>query len=299
MARTFGQPVPLENPSQRTSPRPIEGSIGEPAKHGRGVHSPAAPSRFGKIALIASVVMALFWIGVGAAFLWGYLGPQGLAALDLAGKALAAACLLLPPFLFLALAGALARGAAMTDATRVLLAASDQLFAADDIAAGNAARLARLVRRELDGLNTGLDVAFQRMRTLEAVLEKQISTLDDAGARDQVRSETIAARLNQENARIEALGDSLNEAAGRAGESVAGRAGSGDHGMAKTRRWRPSRWTQAAGFRPAVTFATEAPLQAARAWDAGGADRNFRCRHGRAEFVLARHEGIAPKWASW
>ena len=75
-------------------------------------------------------------------------------------------------FLFLAIAARLARSVAMSDATRVLLQASERLFAADDIAAANAARLARVVRRELDGLNTGLDVAFQRMRTLETIAGK-------------------------------------------------------------------------------------------------------------------------------
>src|SRR5665213_3452494 len=188
MAKTFGQTVPLEKPAAanvQAAPAPIPR---------------LRPSRFGIVALSAGAVMALFWIGVSAAFLWGYLGPQGLEALDPARKALIAAAVLLPPFLFLSIAAALARSAAMGDATKVLLAASDRLFAADETTANNAARLARVVRRELDGLNTGLDVAFQRMRTLEAVLEKQISTLDDAGARAQVRGNTIAARLHQESA---------------------------------------------------------------------------------------------------
>src|SRR5882757_8643558 len=221
MARIFGQ-AQDQPPAKTPATSQAKALPAEPQA------APAIPrlrsSRFGTVTLLAATLMGLFWIGVGAAFLWGYLGPNGLIALDPARKALAAAAVLMPPFLFLALAAALARSAAMSDATRVLLAASDRLFAADETAAANAARLARLVRRELDGLNTGLDVAFQRMRTLEAVLEKQVSTLDDAGARAQVRSETIAARLNQENSRIEALGDSLNEAASRAGESVAGRA---------------------------------------------------------------------------
>ena len=177
-----------------------------------------------------------------------------------------------------------------------MLAASDRLFAADETAANNAARLARAVRRELDGLNTGLDVAFQRMRTLEAVLEKQISTLDDAGARAQVRGDTIAARLNQENARIESLGDSLTEAAGRAGESVAGRAAQMraimESAEGTLKMATQSLDVQAAGFRAAITQASEAPLEAAKSLEtqATRIEEVSDAAIGRAEFVLARHE---------
>jgi hypothetical protein len=292
MARTFGQTASLEKPqtanqAANTASNSVSTSAGIPKLR---------PSRFGAVVLVAATLMGLFWIGVGAAFLWGYLGPQGLAALDPARKALAAAGVLLPPFLFLAMAAALARSAAMSDATRVLLAASDRLFAADDVAANNAARLARVVRRELDGLNTGLDVAFQRMRTLEAVLEKQISTLDDAGARAQVRSETIAARLQKENNRIESLGDHLTEAAGRAGESVAGRAAQLKATMESAegtlKMATQSLDVQAAGFRAAITAASEAPLQAAKSLEAQAAKiaEVSDSAMGRAEFVLARHE---------
>jgi len=292
MARTFGQAQdkPREKPEAKSLPA-------EPQVTTAAPYVPRLRSnRFGTVTLVAATIMGMVWIVAGSAFLWGYLGPGGLIALDPARKALAAAAVLMPPFLFLALAAALARSAAMSDATRVLLVASDRLFAADETAAANAARLARLVRRELDGLNTGLDVAFQRMRTIEAVLEKQISTLDDAGARAQVRSETIAARLNQENARIEALGDSLNEAAGRAGESVAGRAAqlkaTMESAESTLKMATQSLDVQAAGFRAAVTQAAEAPFQAAKTLESQAARiaEVSDAAMGRAEFVLARHE---------
>jgi hypothetical protein len=286
MVKTFGQTVPLEKPQ---------------GTQGATLPAPAPipklkPSRFGRVALVGGTLLSLFWIGVACAFIWGLLGPQGLDHLTLAAKAAFAAGILLPPFLFLSMAAALARSAAMTDATRTLLAASERLFAADETAANNAARLARAVRRELDGLNTGLDVAFQRMRTMEAVLEKQISTLDDAGARAQVRADTIAARLNQESGRIETLGDQLTEAAGRAGETVAGRAAQLKATMESAegtlKMATQSLEVQAAGFRAAITLAAEAPLEAAKSLEAQGAriQEVADTAMARAEFVLARHE---------
>jgi hypothetical protein len=287
MVKTFGRTVPLEKPTAQPAAPPLPAPAPIPK---------LKPSRFGRLVLLGGALLSLFWIGVACAFIWGLLGPQGLDHLALAAKAAFIAGILLPPFLFVSVAAALARSAAMTDATRALLAASERLFAADETAANNAARLARAVRRELDGLNTGLDVAFQRVRTIEAVLEKQISTLDDAGARAQVRSETIAARLNQENARIEALGDQLTEAAGRAGETVAGRSAQLKATMESAegtlKMATQSLEVQAAGFRAAITLAAEAPLEAAKSLEAQASRIQdvADAAMGRAEFVLARHE---------
>ncbi len=287
MAKTFGQPALLQKPEGTKPAAPAVAAAPIPKLR---------PSRFGLFAVLGGVLLSLFWIGVSSAFIWGFLGPQGLTHLTLTAQAAFAAGVFLPPFLFLTIAAALARSAAMTDATRTLLVASERLFAADETAANNAVRLARAVRRELDGLNTGLDVAFQRMRTMEAVLEKQISTLDDAGARAAVRGDTIAARLNQESTRIEALGDHLNEAAGRAGESMAGRTAQlramMESAEGTLKMATQSLDVQSAGFRSAITAAAEAPLEAAKSLEAQAAriEAVSDTAMGRAEFVLARQE---------
>ena len=287
MVKTFGnsQPVPLEKPL----PPPVQAApVLTPAPRPR-------PSHFGRNALIAGAVLSLFWVGIAVAFVWGAWGASVLAT-SLAFKAAIAAATILPPFLFLAFAAALARSAAMSESSRLMMIATDRLFAADETAANNAARLARAVRRELDGLNTGLDVAFQRMRTLEGVLEKQISTLDDAGARAQVRGDSIAARLNQESQRMESLGDHLTDTAGRAAETVAGRAAQVKATMESAegtlKMATQSLDVQAAGFRAAIAAAADAPLDAAKALEEQSAkiEDVSNAAMGRAEFVLARHE---------
>jgi hypothetical protein len=286
MARSFGQnqPVLLENDE------------GVPERVARPMRPSRAESRFAAFALLAAGLTALFWVGVWTAFLWGYLGPAGLAGLSLQADALIVAAMVLPPILFVAVALLLARSAKTDHAARALLAATDLLFEADETAASSAGRLARAVRRELGGLNSGLEVAFQRMRTLETVLENQIATLDEAGARAEVRSDTIAARLKQESQRLESLGDGLNEAAGKAGETVAGRAAQ-LKAMMETAEGTLKMAAQtldvhAAGFRAAVTQAAEAPQAVAEELDRRAAriEQASDAVMSRAEFVLARQE---------
>ena len=293
MVRTFGQnqPVPLEKPQAAPIPAPPAPQPQSP----KAAAPKPRPGRYGQRVMTTAAVISVFWVGISAAFVWGYWGPLVLAV-SLPLKASILAATLLPPFLFLAVGTALASARRMSDATRALMVATDRLFSADEQAAASAARLAGAVRRQLDGLNSGLDVASQRMRTLEQVLEKQISTLDDAGARAEVRGQTIAARLNQENQRVESLGDGLTEAAGRAAEAVAGRTAQLKATMESAegtlKMATQSLDVQAAGFRSAITAAADAPLDAARILE----DHTAKIQEvsdaamGRAEFVLARHE---------
>ena len=181
---------------------------------------PLRRSRFGLIAWLFALVAALFWMGAGGAYLWGFLGLKGVLALGPGQGALAAAALFLPPLFFLAIAAAFTLAHRMGRSTEAFQDATRQLFAADETVSRTAGRLGRSVRRELDALNAGLDGAFGRLRSLETALENQIAALDEAGARAGVRGEAVAAGLAQESQRLEVLSNQLTDAAWRAAEIV-------------------------------------------------------------------------------
>ena len=254
-----------------------------------------AGSRFSTPAFTAAL-FSLFWLGVWGAYLWGYLGPRGLAVLELQQIALLSAAMVLPPVLFIAIATAFVRAGQMSRTAEALQSAAEHLLTADDTAARSAVKLGRAVRRELDALNAGLDGAFSRLRALETALENQVAALEEAGARAEVRGEAIASRLTQESRRLESLGDHLTDVASRAAESVAGRSAqlraSIETAEGALKMAAQSLDVQAAGFRSAAQAASDAPREAAVELDtqAKKIEQVSDAALARAEFVLARQE---------
>ena len=257
---------------------------------------PRPPARSPATALFFAAMLSVFWVGIWAAYLWGYFGPQGLATLELQQVALFSAAMVLPPALFIAIAAAFDRASQMGRTAEALRSAAEHLFTADDTAARSAVRLGRAVRRELDALNVGLDGAYSRMRALETALENQVAALEEAGARADVRGEAIAARFTQESRRLESLGDHLTDAASRASETLAGRGAqlraSIETAEGALKMAAQSLDVQAAGFRAAATAAADAPREAAVELDnqAKRIEQVSDAALARAEFVLARQE---------
>ncbi len=248
---------------------------------------------------VFAVVVAALWAGAASAFLAGYFRAQtlaGLATWDIQFLAFALIVTFLPPLLFIAAGYAVSRAQSMQESAARLATVSERLTTADESAAGNAQRLGRTVRRELDAMSAGLDAVFGRLRALETALEDRVAQLEDAGARAGVKAESIAQRLQTEREGIEQLTRRMDEVSSRAAEMLAGRAAQLktmlESAGGEIRAAGASLETQATQFREAVETAAAVPRDTALELDrqAKQIESAADTAVARAEFVLARQE---------
>jgi len=290
------EPVALaESDSLATASEPVEAAE-EKSSRAKDSQAQDASAHSGWSAIFFAITLAIFWSGAAVAFLWGYYGTQGLLTLAPHLIAFATIAIFLPPFLFIASAFALSRAQSMSEAASDLRAAAERLTDVDDAVVGDAQRLGRAIRRELDTLNTGLDAAFGRMRALENVLEDRIAQLDGANARADVKTQAVAQRLRDERVGIEDIAELLDQTAARASESLAGRAAQLKTLMEQAGDELKSAGqlldTQSAQFRDAAEKAAAAPAAAAVELDRQSKKIESAAEKstGRAEFVLGRQE---------
>lgn len=171
----------------------------------------------------AAAVVSAFWIGAFLAFILGYLGLDGLFALDwpwLTGLAFSVAF----PVALVWLGAHLSRRAyGLQLASEDLLQIAARLIEPDAAATREIGRLGRAVRREIDALNTGLENALGRVRTLESAIAERLQSVGDVAKTLEERGETIRASLREEREALSAYSLSLATEADRLGELVQSR----------------------------------------------------------------------------
>ena len=253
----------------------------------------AEPAPKVRVSWIFSWIIAFLWLGAALSFLLGYFSAT---TWDVQFFAFATVIAVLPPVLIIAAGYAVAQAREMHDNSLRLALVSERMTTADDTAAGNAQRLGRTVRRELDAMSAGLDAVFGRLRALETALEDRVAQLEGASAQASVKAETIAQRLQAEREGIEQVTRRMDEVSSRAAEILAGRAAQLktmlESAGGEIRAAGTSLEAQAAQFREAVETAAAVPRDTALELDrqAKQIESAADTAVARAEFVLARQE---------
>ena len=169
---------------------------------------------------LAAAIVSAFWLGGAAAFVSGYLGLEGVLALDwpwLAGLGFAVAFPIALTW-FVALLARRSQGLQL--ASEDLLQIAARLIEPDAAAGREIQRLGRAVRREIDALNTGLEGALIRVRTLESSIAERLASVEETARSLEERGDAIRTTLREERESLASVAHTLSSDADRMSEHL-------------------------------------------------------------------------------
>ncbi len=178
----------------------------------------------GKRPYVIAAIVSAFWVGSAAAFAFGWLGLDGLLSLDwpsLTGLLFAT----IFPVTFVWFAAHLARrSAGLQMASEDLVQIAARLTEPEGHAGREITRLGRAVRREIDALNTGLEGALIRVRSLEGSIAERLSAVEETARNLEERGDALRASLREERENLASVAHTLSADTDRMGEHLKQRA---------------------------------------------------------------------------
>lgn len=153
---------------------------------------------------MGALFVSAVWPAAIFAFLVALLGFQGIVSLGAEWWVMigAGALFPLPPIWIAVITWAKARD--LSYEARRLGQLADRLLQPDQTASHEIATVGMAIRREVESLSSGVEVALDKVRSLEGAVAAQAMAIDKAAADAEIRAEHVRSRMEQER---KALGD--------------------------------------------------------------------------------------------
>lgn len=172
----------------------------------------------------AFTVFALLWLGALAGYVGGYLTSHGQAVATTFWLLVFGAAIL-PLVLIAILSELMVQARALSRTTREISRLAVRITEPEGLAGNRVASVGVAVRRELDVLSAALDATLDRVAAVESLIENQVSAVERAGGRAQMRAQMIRDLLQQERDSLSGVAEQLSGTAGAIVQSVSAQVG--------------------------------------------------------------------------
>ena len=166
-------------------------------------------------AFFFAFLISVLWLGLGAAYIWGYFGARIIEAESFTvlfstpdAVTLLAAFVLPVPVIWL-MAMMIRRAQEMHLMATAMAKAAVHLTMPEGLAGEAVSSIGQAIRREVAAMNEGVERALGRASELEALVHSEVTALERAYADSETRMRAMLESLYQERQSISAAGHSL------------------------------------------------------------------------------------------